>query len=92
MNHLWKSVKPGGYYFIEDLYFSYRTEGGGDPTGGKDFSVRTTMQFIYELMDDLMINVGWDWAIPPRHEMSKEIYAIDCVAKICGLTKKLPEK
>lgn len=33
LQHLWKGIKPGGYYFCEDLKTSFRTEFGGGEFG-----------------------------------------------------------
>lgn len=77
---LWKTVKPGGLYVIEDLQTSYWESFGGDPAG-KRSSKETTIVYLYQLIDDLMIGKS-------AKQISHEILSIDCMAEICALRKK----
>lgn len=81
---LWKVVKPGGVYFVEDLQTSFMTVSGygGDPTGGKDPNVHTMLKFIYELIDDRMTPDG------TRHAISADMQSIDCMREVCAFFKK----
>jgi SAM-dependent methyltransferase len=78
---LWGIVKPGGLYCIEDLHTSYLPGWGGDTQGGKDPNVHTMMKYIYELIDDKMVDGN-------QHAISKEIRGIDCMREVCCIAKK----
>ncbi|KAK9419433.1 putative Methyltransferase domain-containing protein [Seiridium unicorne] len=79
---LWKIVKPGGFYFVEDLQTSFMASYGGDPSGGKDPKVWTMAKYIYELIDDKLTPDG------TRHSMSMEMRSIECQREVCLFTKK----
>ncbi|KAK8122122.1 hypothetical protein PG984_010792 [Apiospora sp. TS-2023a] len=79
---LWKIVKPGGMYFVEDLQTSFMGVYGGDGTGGKDHSKHTMSKFIYELLDDKLEGDG------TRHGISAEMRGIDCMREVCMFHKK----
>lgn len=80
LEELWGIIKPGGYYFIEDLHTSYLPQWGGDTTGGKDPNVHTMTKFIYELIDDKMVDGS-------RHAISKDMRGIDCMREVCCIEK-----
>ncbi|KAK8061386.1 hypothetical protein PG994_007752 [Apiospora phragmitis] len=80
---LWKIVKPGGMYFIEDLQTSFMTSYGGDGMGGKDPSKHTMSKLIYELLDDKL--QGKDGQ---RHAISAEMRSIDCMREVCLFHKQ----
>lgn len=71
LKHLFLTVVPGGVYFCEDLQTSFWNNYGGgdaaDPANGKP----TMMQFIAQLVDDLMYG-------PRRQEVSEEMSSIEC--------------
>ncbi|KAK6859901.1 hypothetical protein PG995_003537 [Apiospora arundinis] len=79
---LWKIVKPGGMYFVEDLQTSFMPSYGGDGTGGKDPNKHTMSKFIYELIDDKLQGDG------KRHPISAEMRGIDCMREVCLFHKK----
>ncbi|KAB5511552.1 S-adenosyl-L-methionine-dependent methyltransferase [Coniochaeta sp. 2T2.1] len=76
---LWGIVKPGAYYFIEDLHTSYIASYQGDPTT-KDATKPTLMKYIYELIDDKMVDGN-------KISYSKNIRGIDCMREVCLITK-----
>ncbi|PKS11718.1 hypothetical protein jhhlp_001706 [Lomentospora prolificans] len=81
LEHLWRAVKPGGYYFLEDLQTSYMAgHYGGDPST-KDPNIKTAMKFIYELIDDRMTGRS-------GHDISSNMRSIDCMKEVCAFTKK----
>ncbi|KAF6808466.1 hard-surface induced protein [Colletotrichum sojae] len=90
---LWQYVRPGGIYIVEDLHTSYLSGWGGDPTKTDHGLARqTTMQFIYELLDDIMSQPAYNYHfedIPAaKYAFSSEISSIDCMEAMCVLTKK----
>ncbi|KAF7563234.1 hypothetical protein G7046_g892 [Stylonectria norvegica] len=80
LEHLWKIVKPGGLYVIEDLQTSYWEQYGGD-TSAEDAAKYTTMKYLFSLLDDMM--AGWE-----RKPSSHDLQSLDCMAEICALKKK----
>lgn len=80
LDYLWKIVKPGGLYVIEDLQTSYWEIYGGDPST-KDTAQRTTTKYLYEMLDDIMAGRN-------ANPISQEVRSVDCMAEICTLTKK----
>ncbi|KAK7962550.1 uncharacterized protein PG986_003375 [Apiospora aurea] len=79
---LWKIVKPGGMYFIEDLQTSFMDSYGGDGQGGKDPNKHTMSKVIYELIDDKLQPDG------TRHAISAEMRSIECMREVCLFQKK----
>ncbi|KAL6891995.1 hypothetical protein GGI43DRAFT_387232 [Trichoderma evansii] len=80
LEFLWKAVKPGGLYVIEDLQTSYWESFGGSSLG-KSSSKETTITYLYQLVDDLMIGKN-------AKQISHDLLSIDCMAEICALRKK----
>jgi frataxin-like iron-binding protein CyaY len=74
LDTLWKALKPGGYYFCEDLETSYRSENGG---GGPD----STMERFKANMDEMTTQNF-------KHPYMSEVFSIDCMKEVCGFSKK----
>jgi hypothetical protein len=83
LKHLWKTVKPGGMYFCEDLQTSYQAYWGGDPAAvGTD----NMMGVAKELLDDLH---GF---VAQKYDFSTDMLGMDCMREICAWTKKKASK
>ena len=80
LDYLWKIVKPGGLYFIEDLQTSFWEQYGGDATN-QDREKRTTIRYLQGLMDDMM--AGWE-----NNAITHDLFGIHCTAEICALEKR----
>lgn len=80
MEHLWKIVRPGGYYVIEDLQTSYMVSYQGDPSRA-DPGKPTMMKGIYAMLDDIMTGVN-------NNPISGEVRSVDCMREVCAFTKK----
>jgi len=80
LTHLWKTVKPGGVYFCEDLQTSYMEQYGGGSAADAGKGKMTMTQLIAELIDDLH-------AGPRKHEISEDMISVDCSKEICGFWK-----
>lgn len=81
IKRLWKTVKPGGVYFCEDLETSYFPMFDGDASSN-DTSKYTMTKFIFELLDDKMISGGG-----AKHTLSEELHSIECMKEVCGFFK-----
>lgn len=79
---LWRAVRPGGLYVVEDLQTSYMAGYGGDESGGRDPAVPTMAKFLYELIDDKLQPDG------TRHLLSSDVRGIECQREVCALFKK----
>ena len=80
LEHLWKIVRPGGYYFIEDLETSYIAHYGGDPSR-VDPARKTFAKYVYEILDDLNTDGN-------THAISHEVRSIECMRQVCAIFKK----
>ncbi|THY55669.1 hypothetical protein D6C99_03084 [Aureobasidium pullulans] len=83
LEHLWKTVKPGGYYFCEDMQTSYWDSHGGGPTASKENGNQTFVQLVNEMVEDLNSGnrrVNFDGA--------EEVLGVDCMAEVCGFWKR----
>ncbi len=81
LDHLWKAVKPGGIYFCEDLQTSWWEGYGGDPDV-RSKTKQTMMSYIFELIEDKMIDGD-------RHpHITKDLRSVDCDREICAFIKK----
>jgi hypothetical protein len=74
LDTLWKSVKPGGLYFCEDLETSFMPQYGG---GGAD-----------SMMERFKTNIAELTTRDFKHDYMSEVYSIDCMREVCGLSKK----
>ena len=83
LQHLWRAIKPGGIYFVEDLETSYLPSYGGDDAPAEGWKGENTMvRYIYELIDDKMRGGKVHEAI------TANLRSIDCDRQICALIKK----
>jgi hypothetical protein len=80
---LLSSVKPGGFYFIEDLLTSLNPDHGG----GDDDKKKTTLNYIKDMLTDFESRNG-DNPLPLRKPISSSINRIDCTQEICAFTKQ----
>jgi len=90
---LWRHVKKGGIYIVEDLNTSYKTHYGGSRRPHETKNA-TMMKFIQEKIDHLH-------ALPVRHHPGKYLedkeflsfyHRIDCYHFMCIFTKSSYEK
>jgi hypothetical protein len=80
LQHLWKAIKPGGYYFCEDLHTSNIEIYGGGPAGMPG----TMMDYIYRMIDDLM----YDTRGIVFDDVASIVH-IDCSRQMCLFEKRL---
>lgn len=100
---LWKAVKPGGTYFVEDLETSFLDDYGGGRTAAGGGGIRkkdTTVQFIQKMMEDLMypdarmqvyqIQEGSQnsWSRKVQFDEVESVTHIDCSRQICAISKR----
>lgn len=88
LKHLWKGIKPGGYYFCEDLETSFREEFGGGGSG----KTGTMFDYIRLLMEDMMYPAyGDDHLTAPRQIVFEDVESmvhIDCSRQVCMFEKR----
>ncbi|KAF2148743.1 hypothetical protein K461DRAFT_329625 [Myriangium duriaei CBS 260.36] len=82
LRHLWKAVRPGGVYFLEDLQTSFMGEYGG--TAEARAKGETTVGMIHKLVEDLM----WPRERQVVFEDVESVYHIDCSAEVCAFLKR----
>ena len=75
--HLWRHVKPGGFYLVEDLHTSYMRE----------YNMRwrepgTTMEFLKDVADD--VNRAWH----DRPVIFRDVYSLGFFQELCVLRKR----
>lgn len=101
---LWKAVKPGGTYFVEDLETSYLEEYGGGRAAAAEagglWHQETMVQFIQRITEDLMypdarmqvhnVQEGQDvaWRRKVQFDEVESITHIDCSRQICAISKR----
>jgi cephalosporin hydroxylase len=73
LKFLLKYVKPGGYYFLEDMETSYIPD-----FGGAYLKNDTAIEYIKDLIDRFYIG---------DHELIGLIESIDCFNQICVFTR-----
>ena len=75
--HLWRYVKPGGFYLVEDLHTSYmRAYNMGWREPG------TTMEFLKDVADD--VNGAWH----DRPVIFRDVYSLAFFQELCILRKR----
>jgi hypothetical protein len=86
LQHLWKAVKPGGLYFIEDLETSfYPSHGGGEAAvnAGTD----TTITYIQRLLQEMMHPDPQSLKSIDFEDVEKIVH-IDCSQSVCAFLKR----
>jgi hypothetical protein len=85
---LFPAVRPGGFYFVEDLETSFLPHYGGSQTGSNRglFTSPTTLQYLSNLVRGLTDKraVKHD---PSALQLLEFIHSIDCFKEICVLTR-----
>lgn len=94
---LWRAVKPGGIFFIEDLHTSYMPVYGGDEKGINSLQLETergtASHMIYELIEDKHREELSQPREGKHHaEISEDTRSIDCMKCICAITKMIPNE
>jgi len=78
---LWKAVRPGGIYFIEDLETSFLPQTGGDPQAAAEGKL-TTLRYVFELIVDKVKDEN------NHAEITPTLRSVDCDRQICAMIKK----
>ena len=83
---LFRAVKPGGLYFVEDTQTSYYGPYGGGPRN-KD---GTFVQMVKEMLDDLHSDIGTEKLSsgPEAYPVSKYVQSIDFMEEVVAFTKR----
>lgn len=98
---LWKAVKPGGTYFVEDLETSYLEAYGGGRAAAANLGRKETMvQMLQKMTEDLMypdarmevyrVEEGQEmaWHRKVQFDEVESITHIDCSRQICAISKR----
>ena len=88
LNHLFKIVKPGGVYILEDTQTSYSSDYGGGPRNVPDKT--TLIGMVKEMVDDLDSNVKTTSMTsgPIVHQVSKYVQSIDAMEEVIAFNKR----
>lgn len=87
---LWKAIRPGGLYVVEDVHFGYTQEYGGttDVHQRNEHTTQmptTFMGLVVELLDVLNCDVSGE-------KCDITLQSVQCYHHICAMRKAWPEK
>lgn len=86
LQHLWKAIRPGGIYFVEDLETSFfPSHGGGEAAinAGQD----TMLSYIQKLLEEMTYpDARYTKSID--FEDVESMVHIDCSQQVCAFMKR----